>query len=61
MGMNQGKLDTGDDMTYLISCIQPEVVEEDGGCRELMILVMGFPQGLKGDENGAHVDRVPGD
>ena len=58
--MNGGKLDAAD-AAYLISCSQHEVVEEDGGCGELIKLVMGLTQGLKGDENGAHVDRVPGD
>ena len=57
--INRGKLDTGDDMAYLISGGQQEVVE-DGGCRKLMMLAMGFTQGLKGDENSAHLDRVPG-
>ena len=59
--MSRGKLDTGGDMAYLISGGQQEVVEEDGCCRKLMTLVMGITQGLKGDENGVHVDRVPGD
>ena len=59
--MNRGKSDTGGDVAYLISGGQQAVVEEGGGCRKLMILVMGFAQGLKGDESGAHVDRVPGD
>ena len=59
--MNRGILDTGGHMTYLISDSQRGAVEEDDGCRKLMILVMGLTQGLKGDENGAYVDRVPGD
>ena len=38
--MKRSKGDTGD-VSYLISRSQQEVVEEDGGCRELIILVMG--------------------
>ena len=59
--MKRGKLDTGGDVAYLISDSQRGVVEEDGGHRKLMILVVGLTRGLKGDENGARVDRVPGD
>ena len=55
--MNRGKWETGD-MAYLSPGSQQEVVEEGGGCRESTIPVTGPTQGLKVDENGAHVDRV---
>ena len=45
-------------MAYLIPGSQQEVVEEGGGRRESTIPVTGPTQGLKVDENGAHVDRV---